>query len=157
MHVVMGEIRNDVYTKNGTGAKGNWYMYGVDLTEVVKDRDGEKHYANYRATFFATDKQKQYYDPWLQKGKVVGISCEKLRVEQREGNDGRVFVSLIMEQPRLEFTPRFEDGGQQQQSGGQQGGWSQPQQPQGQQQQQRQSKPAPSNEPPMDFDDDVPF
>lgn len=157
MHVVMGEIRKDVYTKNGTGAKGNWYMYGVDLTEVVKDRDGEKHYANYRATFFATDKQKQYYDQWLQKGKVVGISCEKLRVEQREGNDGRVFVSLIMEQPRLEFTPRFEDGGQQQQSGGQQGGWGHPQQPQGQQQQQRQSKPEPSNEQPVDFDQDIPF
>jgi single-strand DNA-binding protein len=52
-------------------------------------------------------------------------------------------------------------GGQQQQ----QGGWGQPQQPQGgnqfsggaQSRPQQQSAPAPSNEPPMDFDDDIPF
>ncbi|WP_318366604.1 single-stranded DNA-binding protein SSB1 [Enterobacter sp.] len=51
--------------------------------------------------------------------------------------------------------------------GQQQGGWGQPQQPQGgnqfsggaqsRPQQQQQSAPAPSNEPPMDFDDDIPF
>ena len=154
MHVVMGEIRKDVYKKDGTGAKGPWFMYAIELSEVVKDRDGEKHYANYRATFFATERQKPYYDQWLQKGKIVAVSCEKLRVEQRDGNDGRVFVSLHMEQPRLDFTQRTEDGGQQQQSGGQQGGWGQPQQPK---QQPQQNKPAPSNEPPMDFDQDIPF
>ncbi|MDU6467754.1 MAG: single-stranded DNA-binding protein [Enterobacter sp.] len=52
-------------------------------------------------------------------------------------------------------------GGQNQQ----QGGWGQPQQPQGgnqfsggaQSRPQQQSAPAPSNEPPMDFDDDIPF
>lgn len=54
-----------------------------------------------------------------------------------------------------------------QQGGGQQGGWGQPQQPQGgnqnqfsggAQQRPQQSAPAPSNnEPPMDFDDDIPF
>ncbi|MGP3593648.1 single-stranded DNA-binding protein SSB1 [Vagococcus sp. WN89Y] len=52
-------------------------------------------------------------------------------------------------------------GGQQQQ-----GGWGQPQQPQSggnqfsggaQSRPQQQSAPAPSNEPPMDFDDDIPF
>jgi single-strand DNA-binding protein len=53
-----------------------------------------------------------------------------------------------------------------QQGGGQQGGWGQPQQPQGGNQfsggaqsrpQQPSSAPAQSNEPPMDFDDDIPF
>ena len=51
-------------------------------------------------------------------------------------------------------------GGQQQQ-----GGWGQPQQPQGgnqfsggaQSRPQQQAPAAPSNEPPMDFDDDIPF
>lgn len=48
-----------------------------------------------------------------------------------------------------------------------QGGWGQPQQPQASQQfsggapsrpaQQPAAAPAPSNEPPMDFDDDIPF
>lgn len=49
--------------------------------------------------------------------------------------------------------------------GQQQGGWGQPQKPQGgnqfsggaQSRPQQQSAPAPSNEPPMDFDDDIPF
>ncbi|APG20891.1 ssDNA-binding protein [Kosakonia radicincitans DSM 16656] len=49
--------------------------------------------------------------------------------------------------------------------GQQQGGWGQPQQPQGgnqfsggaQSRPQQSSAPAPSNEPPMDFDDDIPF
>ncbi|MDT3519731.1 single-stranded DNA-binding protein SSB1 [Cronobacter sakazakii] len=52
-------------------------------------------------------------------------------------------------------------------SGQQQGGWGQPQQPQqqgggaqfsgGAQSRPQQQAPAPSNEPPMDFDDDIPF
>lgn len=51
--------------------------------------------------------------------------------------------------------------------GQQQGGWGQPQQPQqqgggaqfsgGAQSRPQQQAPAPSNEPPMDFDDDIPF
>ncbi|WAT00352.1 single-stranded DNA-binding protein [Rouxiella chamberiensis] len=54
-----------------------------------------------------------------------------------------------------------------QSSGGQQGGWGQPQQPQGGNQfsggqqsrpaAQNNNTPAQSNEPPMDFDDDIPF
>lgn len=55
-------------------------------------------------------------------------------------------------------------GGQGQGGGQQQGGWGQPQQPSGNGQQQRQQRP-PQNqpqggngsEPPMDFDDDIPF
>lgn len=50
-------------------------------------------------------------------------------------------------------------------AGGQQGNWGQPQQPQsanqfsggGQSRPQQSAAPAPSNEPPMDFDDDIPF
>jgi len=50
-------------------------------------------------------------------------------------------------------------------NGGQQGSWGQPQQPQAsnqfsggaQSRPQQNSAPAPSNEPPMDFDDDIPF
>ena len=50
------------------------------------------------------------------------------------------------------------------QASGNNNGWGQPQQPQqnnqfsgGAQQRPQQSAPAPSNEPPMDFDDDIPF
>lgn len=45
------------------------------------------------------------------------------------------------------------NGGQRQQARPQQGGWGQPQQPQ----QQQQSAPPQYNEPPMDFDEDIPF
>lgn len=56
-------------------------------------------------------------------------------------------------------------GGRQGGGGQHQGGWGQPQQPQGgnqfkggaQSRPQQQSAPAPSNEPPMDFDSDIPF
>lgn len=48
-----------------------------------------------------------------------------------------------------------QQGGNQGQ-GQQQGGWDQPQQPQAQPQQKPQSQPQ-YNEPPMDFDDDIPF
>lgn len=52
-------------------------------------------------------------------------------------------------------------GGQGQGGGQQQGGWGQPQQPSGNQQPQRQQRPpqnpAQNSEPPMDFDDDIPF
>jgi single-strand DNA-binding protein len=58
-----------------------------------------------------------------------------------------------------------QQGGQGQGGGQQQGGWGQPQQPQGNQQQRQQQRPPqnqggqPSNgsEPPLDFDDDIPF
>ena len=49
-------------------------------------------------------------------------------------------------------------GGQQKPAQQQQGGWGQPQQPAQQQQQQQPQDPMPQyNEPPMDFDDDIPF
>lgn len=156
-HIVMGEIRRDVFTREGTGSKGPWKMYAVDLSETVKDRDGNKHYANYRATFFATERQRPYYDEWLQKGKIVGVTSEKLKVVPRQGNDGQTYVTLEMDNPQLTFTQRGDVAQQQnmsgasgQQSGQNNGGWGQPQQQQSRQQAQQ-------NEPPMEFDDDIPF
>ncbi|WP_446924708.1 single-stranded DNA-binding protein [Klebsiella pneumoniae] len=52
---------------------------------------------------------------------------------------------------------RSGNGGNAQQPGQAQGGWGQPQQPQAQSQPQQSVPRNPANEPPMDFDDDIPF
>ncbi|KLD68866.1 hypothetical protein Y886_44200, partial [Xanthomonas hyacinthi DSM 19077] len=86
----------------------------------------------------------------FQVGKVISVSCDTLRVETREYN-GKIYSTV---QPggfaNLLFSQRGESQQQYQQRT--QGGWGQPQQQQQQPQQPRQS-----NQPPMDFDDDIPF
>lgn len=149
MHVITGQIRKDVYTKEGNGSKGPWKMYAVELSERYKDKDGNTQYTNYRATFFASQNQIQYYDKWIRNGQVISVTSESLAVNQREHN-GKTYITLEMQRPNLAF---FED--QRQQGGGQQQGWGQPQQPQ--QRAPQQSAPASNNEPPMDFDEEIPF
>lgn len=150
-HIITGEIRKDVYTKEGSGNKGNWKMYAVDLSERYKDKDGQPQYTNYRATFFASDNMRQWYDEAFQKGKVISISCDVLAVNQRE-NNGTNYITLEPQMPKLVFSQRSSDNG----SGNRQsnGGGQQQSQPQRQQQQQN---PQGNNQPPMDFDDDIPF
>ena len=159
-HIITGEIRKDVYTQEGNGAKGAWKMYGVELSESFKDKKtGERVYTNYRATFFANDATRSWYDEAFQKGRVISVSCAQLQVNQRESDNGRVFITLECVRPELAFSQREPQQG---------GGWGQPQQPtqnqfSGQQQPaqrqpaQQQSAPSNQNQPPMDFDDDIPF
>lgn len=149
-HIITGEIRKDVYTKEGNGNKGAWKMYAVELSESYKDKDGQRQYTNYRATFFASEAQVNWYDHAFVKGRVISASCEQLSVQQREHN-GTNYITLELLQPRLVFSQR-EPQQQSGQQSGQQGGCGAPQQ------QQPQQKPAQqNNEPPMDFDDDIPF
>lgn len=161
-HIVAGKLRKPTFIKDGCGPDGMSKMYGIELAEVIKDyKTGEKSYTNYKALFFAkTDAAKIYYDQALAEGSYVVVACEKIKLESREHN-GQVYHSLVMENPRLEGA-NYPEKAQ---------GWCQPQQsmPQSQPtQQQRQAPPqqrpqkpqsAPPvyNEPPMDFDDDIPF
>lgn len=146
MHVITGKIRKEPYTKEGQSNSGAYKMYIVELSESIKDRQsGERVYSNYSATFFASsDAMRQWYDNAFQVGKVVSIAAEVLRINQLEHN-GNNYVKLQMEQPRLVFSQRTEGQQQQQQT---QGGWWQPQQ---------QQQPRQSNQPPIDFDSDIPF
>lgn len=143
-HTITGEIRKEVYTKEGSGNKGPWKMYAVELSESYKDKDGARQYTNYRATFFASEAQKNWYDHAFVQGKVISATCEQLSVQQREHN-GTNYITLELIQPRLVFSQRETAQGQQQ-SG----------------QQQRQSQPTNSqrttalNQPP-DYDGDIPF
>ncbi|QGH76880.1 hypothetical protein [Escherichia phage BEK6] len=134
MHIITGQIRRAPFTKEGVNANGNWKMFAVDLSERYKDKDGQSQYTNYRAVFFAKESMLDWYNDAFQEGKVVSVSAESLAVDVRD-KDGKTYVTINMNNPRLEFSQRGESGGQQQQQ--------QRQQPQPQQQQQ--------------FNDDIPF
>lgn len=138
MHVITGQIRRDPFTKEGQNANGSWKMYAVDLSERYKDKDGQAHYSNYRAVFFAKESMLAWYDEAFQEGKIVSVSCETLAVDVRD-KDGKTYVTINMNNPRLEFSQRGEGAQHQKQQTQQQ----QKRQPQPQQQQQ--------------FNDDIPF
>lgn len=131
-HTVSGTLRKAPFIKDGCGQDGQSKMYGIELSEMVKDfKTDEKTYSNYKAIFFAkSDAARGYYDKAFAEGSFVVVSCEKLKVEQREHN-GKTYISLQMENSRLEGA-KFEESGQPQQ---QQHGYGQ-QTPQQQQQQQ---------------------
>ena len=158
-HIVQGKIRKAPFIKEGCGPDGMSKMYAVELAEVVKDyKSGEKSYTNYKAMFFAkTQNAQAYYDQALAEGSYIVVSCEKLKIEQREHN-GTTYITLMMENPRLDGANYPEQNQQQ----GQQQASQQYQQQQRQQAQQQWANPQQQrqpayNEPPIDFSDDVPF
>ncbi len=158
-HVVSGIIRKAPFIKDGCGQGGQSKMYAIELSEVTTDyQTKEKSYANYKALFFAkSDAAKGYYDKALAENSFVVVSCEKLKVEQREHN-GTVYVSLVMDNARLEAA-KFDDQqwGQPQQQPTQQqvNPYQQQQSPQQWQQQQQVAKYPQNNE--IDFSDEIPF
>lgn len=142
MHVITGEIRKEPFVKQGQ----NGTLYIVDLSESYKDREGNRQYTNYKFFFNAkSEGMNNWYSEAFQQGKVISVSCDQLRIDSSEYN-GQIYNTLTSAGfANLQFSQR---GGQQQAPQQQ----SQPRQ----QQQPRQQAPQ-NNEPPMDFDDDIPF
>ncbi len=140
MHVITGQIRRAPFTKEGANANGNWKMFAVDLSERYKDKDGQTQYTNYRAVLFAKESMLDWYNEAFQEGKVVSLSAESLSVDVRD-KDGKTYVTVNMNNPRLEFSQRGEG--------------SQQQKPQQKQQQQQRQQPQPQQQ--QQFDDDIPF
>ncbi|SFR15714.1 MULTISPECIES: single-stranded DNA-binding protein SSB1 [unclassified Enterobacter] len=107
---------------------------------------------------------------YLRKGSQVYIEGS-LRTRKWTDQSGQERYTTEINVPQIGGVMQMlggrQGGGAPAGGGQQQGGWGQPQQPQGgnqfsggaqsRPQQQQQSAPAPSNEPPMDFDDDIPF
>ncbi|HEF0535442.1 TPA: hypothetical protein R8H58_004486 [Escherichia coli] len=141
-HVITGVIRRAPFTKEGQNANGSWKMYAVDLSERYKDKDGQSQYSNYRAVFFAKESMLAWYNEAFQEGKIVSVSCETLALDVRD-KDGKTYITINMNNPRLEFSQRG-DGVQQHKNTEQQ----QRHQPQQQQQQPQQQN---------TFDGDIPF
>lgn len=154
-HTVSGKLRKAPFIKTGCGPQGDSTMYAIELSEMIKAYNSdEKFYTNYSMLFFAkTPAANDFYAKAFAEGSFVVVSCEKLKTDIQQGQDGRTFVKMQMENPRLEgVMPVSDMGGQPQQ---QQQGWGQPQQPQAQtptHQQQPQY-----NNPPAGFDSDIPF
>ena len=138
MHVITGQIRRAPFTKEGANANGTWKMFAVDLSERYKDKDGQTQYTNYRAVFFAKESVLDWYNEAFQEGKVISVSAETLSVDVRD-KDGKTYVTINMNNPRLEFSQRGDAGSQQQQNQ--------------QQQQQKQRQPQQQQQ----FDDSIPF
>lgn len=146
MHVITCTIRKAPFTRTGTSAKGEWQLFAVELSESWKDKDGNRQYSNYRCSLFAsTPGSINYHKEVLVEGAIVSISSETLQVVSREHN-GKTYTHLEMINPKLVFAKAPEGSAPQQQ---------QPQQQRAAQQQQTAKQQA--NEPPMDFDDDIPF
>ena len=145
MHIITGEIRKEPRVKE----TGNGKLYVVELSERFKDREGNAQYTNYTFFFNAkTDGMRGWYDEAFQQGKVISVSCETLKAEMREYN-GNTYVTLqAADFPKLLFSQRGNSQPQQQQMG-----WGEPQQTQ----QQPRQQPQRNSEPPIDFDDDIPF
>ncbi|WDR21631.1 single-stranded DNA-binding protein [Salmonella phage vB_SenS_UTK0007] len=142
MHVITGEIRKEPFVKQGQ----NGTLYIVELSESYKDREGNRQYTNYKFFFNAkSEGMNNWYREAFQQGKIISVSCDQLRIDSSEYN-GQIYNTLTSAGfANMQFSQR---GGQQQAPQQQ----SQPRQ----QQQPRQQAPQ-NNEPPMDFDDDIPF
>lgn len=140
MHVITGEIRKEPYVKQGA----NGTLYIVELAESYKDREDNRQYTNYKFFFNAkSDGMNNWYRDAFQVGKVVSVSCDQLRIDSNEHN-GKIYYTLTSAGfANLQFSQRWEGQA--------------PQQRPAQQQRQPQQKAQQNNEPPMDFDDDIPF
>lgn len=145
MHVITGEVRKEPRRlDSGTII--------VELAESYKTREGTREYTNYAFFFKAgTDGMQKWYDDAFKVGKVVTVTCDKLKVHQREHN-GTIYITLQAAGfAQLEFS-QFGDVGHAQP---QQQTKPQTNKPSTRNNQQAQQNA--SNEPPMDFDDDIPF
>jgi hypothetical protein len=153
-HIVSGKLRKAPFIKEGCG-QGDSTMFVIELAEMNKDwQTQEKSYTNYKAMFFAkTDAAKGYYHKAFAEGSFVVVQCEKLKVDTFQADSGVTYVTLNMENARLEGALTVEDQGGMPQQPQQQQGWGQPQQQQRAPQQNQQQY----NEPPRDFDDNIPF
>lgn len=142
MHVITGEIRKEPFVKQGQ----NGTLYIVELSESYKDREGNRQYTNYKFFFNAkSDGMNNWYREAFQQGKIISVSCDQLRIDSSEYN-GQIYNTLTSAGfANLQFSQR---GGQQQ---------SPQQQSQPRQQQQPRQQAPQNNEPPIDFDDDIPF
>lgn len=161
MHIIHGELRKATFIKSGVGKDGGSTMYGVELSEMIKDyKTDEKTYTNYKAILFASsDAHIAHYNTTLVEGNFIVLTCEKLKIEVSECGQ---YIKLFMDNARLEgskYIQQQQGGFQQgqQNSGFQQGQQQQPSQNLAEKKQAAQQGKVQPQEPKIDFDDDIPF
>lgn len=114
-HTVSGKLRENAFEKQ---IDDTTCMFAIELSEMVKDREsGEKCYANYKAVMFVkTQAQYDFHKKALAKDSFVVISGDKLKIETNDGNDGKTYIKLEIQNARLDNC-QYEDP-QAQQTGG---------------------------------------
>ena len=105
-HTVSGLIRKAPTVKQLAEST----MFIGELSEMVKDyKTGEKNYTNYKFMLFAKSEQATaYYTKATAEGSFVVITCEKLKVETFDANSGKTYITLMMDNARLEAA-HFDD------------------------------------------------
>ncbi len=139
-------------------AAGDSIGFGIRGGVRYYDRKSQKNeFTNYQAVIFAKEgKQAEFYREVLTEGAIVEVFGESIKVDVYDGQNGQS-ITLELNNARLGFIEAGNKQGKQQQESGKsstpqnQQQWGQ-QHAQGQQQAMHQS-----SEPPMDFDDDIPF
>ncbi|AJJ17946.1 phage protein [Yersinia intermedia] len=140
-------------------AAGDSIGFGIRGGVRYYDRKSQKNeFTNYQAVIFAKEgKQAEFYREVLMEGAIVEVFGESIKVDVYDGQNGQS-ITLELNNARLGFIEAGNKQGKpQQQDSGKNSApqnhqqWGQ-QHAQGQQQATHQS-----SEPPMDFDDDIPF
>lgn len=165
MFQITGRLKRDAHRNPTRNPEWVQYLVSVSLKRSVKQQDGtfKDEWTDYSANVMAkAGKQDEYYSLMLRKGNVVELIAAFLAPKSREHN-GQTYLEIRMEDTRLgqvfETVKRDADqqGGQRQSNSGNAGSQQQSQQRQQYSGQQQSHQRAPDNEPPMDFDDDIPF
>lgn len=112
MHIVHGQIRKAPFIKQLQDST----MFSVELSEMVKDyKTGEKTYTNYKAMLFAKSPAAiEYYTNATTEGSFIVLNCEKLKVDVFNADNGKQYITLMMDNARLEGA-QFSSAPQQQQ------------------------------------------
>ncbi|MCE3068258.1 hypothetical protein [Yersinia enterocolitica] len=138
-------------------AAGDSIGFGIRGGVRYYDRKSQKNeFTNYQAVIFAKEgKQAEFYREALMEGAIVEVFGESIKVDVYDGQNGQS-ITLELNNARLGFIEAGNKQGkpQQQESGNSSAPQNQQQWGQQHAQGQMQSRP---EEPPMDFDDDIPF
>jgi hypothetical protein len=162
-HTVHGMLRKEPMIKQLQEST----MFVVELAEMVKDyKTGEKTYTNYKAMLFAkSDAAIAYYTKATKLGSFIVLTSEKLKVETFDAQSGKTYITLMMDNARLEGA-HFDDTGAQPQQAAPQYQQQAPQMAPAPQQQAPQYQQAPQHAPQqqqaapqqaMPYDDNIPF
>lgn len=168
--ILIGNLGQDPevrYMPNG-GAVANLTLATSDTWRDKQTGEQKERTEWHRVTLYG--KLAEIAGEYLRKGSQVYVEGQlRTRKWQDQSGQDRYTTEVVVD---ISGSMQMLGGRQGQGAGApaggnQQGGWGQPQQPQGgasfsggaqsQAPRQQSSAPAPSNEPPMDFDDDIPF
>ncbi len=138
-------------------AAGDSIGFGIRGGVRYYDRKSQKNeFTNYQAVIFAKEgKQAEFYREVLIEGAIVEVFGESIKVDIYDGQNGQS-ITLELNNARLGFIEAGNKQGKPQQQESGKSSTPQNQQQWGQQHAQGQMQSRPE-EPPMDFDDDIPF